>query len=290
LSSLGILSFTITFLLLGYSFIQRKRRRALFARIESESESVMDSNSEFVSANIERALDNILAKVHMPKTYFLFNKYHSELLERAYKSFESDEGISVDQRSSVSKVSEIQPQPTAFFQDAIGSVLDQFSEKAFSHGILLNADLEDDFHVRGEVEALEQVLYNVLSFATSKTLNQVESRRLDIKTSALGGTAYLKIKVANYCFNASELDYIADTDIQTSEVDRNLILVHEVVKDLGASIELRNTIDVDNSSGCEIKVLLERVDVRETIDSAKEITSITKGSKRDILRSFSKNA
>jgi hypothetical protein len=285
LSGFGILGFSITFILLAFSMFQRKRRRQLFARIEADSEKALESNTEFVSANIERALDNILAKVHMPKTYSLFNKYHSDLLERAYKSFESNDGINIDEVSIAVIPQDI---PTSFFQDSMGSVLDQLSEKAFSHGVILNSDLEDNFYVKGSAEALEQVLYNVLNFATAKTLSQVESRRLDIKSSALGGTVYLKIKIANYCFNANELDYIGDTSADESSVDKSLVLIHETVKDLGATIELRNTIDSESGAGCEIKVLLERVE--QEVESKKEVTSITKGSKKDILRSFSQNA
>jgi len=274
---LSILGVVIAFFMIGLATLNRFKNRSLFRKIEEESDRVMSSNTEFLSANVERALDNILSKVEMPKTYALFNKYHSDLLEKAYKEFESDDGISVDSSPKINETKSIEPVVTTDYHNAITLALDGLSQKAFSRGIVLETALEDDFCVRGETEVVEQALCNLLTYtADRESVNAIE-----IKTKALGETAYLKIKLNNYFFSAEELNCINSGDSIDSEVDLNLQLVNEMLKELGAKIKIMNKISLDSDKiESEIEVLFD------VVKSQKVISKVVKGSKRDILKSL----
>ena len=282
---LGVSAVSLIASILSFCFaiVSGFRRRDLFRRIEKESERSMELNSEFVSANVERALDNILSKINMPKTYSLFSKYHSDLLEKAYRSFEGAEGIDIDK---VRSVPDVKIGPTAFYQEALSSALESISKKAFSHGIILETDIEDNFHVRGESEVLEQALCSILNYSADKSLTLVESRKLNLKSKSLGGTAYLRIQIEDYFFNADELDYIEGNRAVDESIDLNLVLVSEMIKDLGAKISLRNKVNNESLSGCEIELLFDRVK-DDMIQNSKKVSSIVKGSKREILESIS---
>lgn len=289
LSSIGVLSFMATFFLIGFSLFQKSRRRELFTKIENESERALKSNTDFVSANIERALDNVLTKMDMPNTYSLFNQYHSQLLEKAYKSFHDDnDGVAIDSTPPKSNSTLMENIETTYFRDAIGNTLDSVSEKLFSRGVLLNTDLEDNFNVKGEQELIEQLVFSLLNFASDKTLQQKDSRQINIVSRALGATAYFKLNISNYCFNASELDSHHSISTLDNQLTSELTIAQEIANDLGLSLELKNAVSLENKLGCEIKVVFDRV--RETgTNPNKALTSVTKGSKRDILKSFNQS-
>ncbi len=267
----------VAFLMVGLSFYNRFKNKSLFRKIEEESDRIMASNSEFLSANIERALDNILSRIEMPKTYALFNRYHSDLLEKAYREFESNDGVDVDSTTPIHSEPVEDYRASTDYQNAMTLAIDGLSQKAFSRGIMLETALEDDFFVRGESEIVEQALCNLLNYAASR--ESVEA--IGLKTKALGETAYLKIKMKNYYFSAEELNFINSGDSSESEVDLNLQLVSEMLKDLSASIKLTNKMNLDSDKiESEIEVLFE------VVKNQKVVSKVVKGSKKDILRSL----
>lgn len=270
---------------MGFLFVQRKNNSEAINHIEKEAEEMVKSDSEIVSAQFDRLIESALKRSGLPNTYSLFSKYHAQLLEKQYNAFESNDGIDIDAVRIETKgelESESENLTKAFFQDAIGTVLDHVGQKAFTHGILLDTKLEDDFWVKADQETLEQVLFSVLSYATESSLNQVADRKISLSSKALGGTALFKVKLHNYCFNANELNYLNGQEA-AGDLGTNLILIHEMVKDLGASIAVKNRLNAQkNIEGSEIEILFERVEVKKTQKSI----SVVKGTKRDILNSI----
>ena len=253
--------------------VQLKQRRESFDAIEND----VANNEEVTAAKIDRILENVFAKLDMPKTYAVVNNYYSNLLEQKYADFEKDEQLSAVKEESVNEII------SSDFHEAMTAVLETMQTKAFTHGIMLDIDLEDDFRVKGEQEALEQFLYNIVNYASENSLHHNEGRRISLKSKPLGGTAYLKVGIANYCFNATELNYLNEIKHTSLDVNMNLILIKELINDIGATIAVKNKTSAShNIEGCEIEIIFERVKAHEVQKDVKVI----KGTKKEILRAI----
>jgi tetrahydromethanopterin S-methyltransferase subunit B len=270
--------------------LQRKADRDALSKIEVESNNILESGEQIISAQFERIIENVMAKVDMPNTYSLLNAYHSNLLEKQYKAFDSKDGVDIEGiREVASEVITLQESETADFHNAMSSVIENISEKAFTHGIIIDSELEDEFVVKGEQDALEQLLFSLMSYATESSLHQIEGRRISLKSKPLGGTAFFKLNMSNYCFNANELNFLNGDEELASSINMNLHLIKEVVKDLGANMAVKNKMNADqNIEGSEIEIIFERVNVEKEVQP-KNI-SIVKGTKKDILKAMQSNA
>ena len=271
--------------------LQSKSDREALSKIEEESNSILESGEEFISAQFERIIENIMAKVDMPKTYSLLNAYHSNLLEKQYKAFDSSEGLVAEGvREDSIEVNTLKEWETADFHSAMSSVLENISEKAFTHGVIIDSELEDEFFIKGEQDALEQLLFSLMSYATESSLHQIEGRKISLKSKPLGGTAFFKLRLSNYCFNANELNFLNGDDELASSINMNLHLIKEVVKDIGANLAVKNKMNAGkNIEGSEIEIVFERVNVDKVAQPKKNV-SIVKGSKKDILKAMENNA
>ena len=263
----------------GLFGVQQKNNRKLFSDIEDDAAA-----SEASAAKVDRILENVFAKLEMPNTYKFVNEYYSTLLEQQYANFESsDEETQVEVKEKPKAV-----EVTADFQEAMNSVLDNIQTKAFTHGIMLDADLDDDFNVKGDQEALAQFLYNLIDYATENSLHHNEGRRVSLRSKPLGGTAYLKVAIANYCFNVDELSYLNTADAESSSVNMNLVLIKELLGDIKATIAVKNKMSAkENIEGCEIEVIFQRYKEETT---EKSITAVVKGTKREILQAMQSEA
>lgn len=296
---MGVNIFSLAGILLAVALYayQRKQSREALNKIEEESNNILDSDEEIISAHFERVIENVMAKVEMPRTYDLLNAYHSNLLEKQYKAFETSEGVNADgiREHSVEVPSvSIENLPAADFHNAMSSVLENISEKAFTHGIMIESDLEDEFFVKGDQDALEQLIFSIMTYATENTINQIEGRKINLRSKALGGTAFFKVKLSNYCFNVDELNFLNGDESLASSVNMNLLLIKEVVKDLGAKIAVKNKMNSSVSiEGSEIEVLFERINTQESKvndELSQKSISIVKGKKKDILKAMQANA
>lgn len=258
---------------------QQKKNRKIFNEIEADTES-----SEANAAKIDRILENVFAKLEMPNTYKYVNEYYSNLLEKQYAEFESNDEV----RTVTEIVEEKAQVVTADFHESVNSVLDSVQTKAFTHGIMLNADIEDDFHVKGDQEALTQFLFNLVDYAADNSLHHNEGRRITLKSKALGGTAYFKVLIANYCFNADELNYLNSSEADAANINMNLILMKELLGDINATIAVKNKMSAkENLEGCEIEVIFQRYKVEAT---EKTVATVVKGTKKEILQAMQSEA
>lgn len=279
-SFIGFLGFSFVATLFGY---QEKTNRKVFMDIEANVDAEKPN-----AAKIDRILENVFSKLQMPKTYNAVNNYYSGVLEQQYAGFTAtDDKEETVTETSLNTVSE-EDVKTADFHEAMSSVLDSIQSKAFTHGIILDAHLDDDFKVKGDQEALTQFLYNVVNYATENSLHHNEGRRVSLKSKPLGGTAYLKVNIANYCFNPDELNFLNSKESESDSINMNLLLIKELISDIKATIAVKNKMSAqENIEGCEIEIVFER-HKEEAVD--KNVATVVKGTKKEILRSLASEA
>lgn len=278
--ALSFISFAFFMMTAAGFGVQVKKRKETFDLIENE----VSTSSDLSAAKIDRILENIFGKLQMPQTYQAINNYYSNLLEKQYADFEKNDEIPVvSPKMTPKKV----PVISADFHTAMSSALESMQTKALSHGIMLEADLNDEFRVKGEQEAVDQFVYNLVNYAADNSLASNEGRKISFKSNALGATAYLKIKVSNYCFNATELNFLNSGDQSFDDVNMNLIIIKELLSDIGATLAVKNKTSATQSlEGCEMEVVFERVLATEAIKEVK----VVKGTKAQILRSMHSEA
>lgn len=269
-SFVGFVGFTLVASIFG---IQQKKNREIFAEIEAST-----ADGEINAAKVDRILENVFSKLEMPNTYKVVNNYYSSLLEAQYAGqVATDDQVRTQEVEAVKEVVK-----TADFHHAMDSVLETIQTKTFTHGIILDMDMDDEYLVKGDQEALTQFLYNVMDYATQNSLHQNEGRKITLRTKPLGGTAYLKVGIANYCFNPDELNYLNGSESEATNVNMNLMLMKELLADIKATIAVKNKMSAqENIEGCEIEVIFVRYKEEST---EKSVAHVVKGTKKEILQ------
>ena len=163
----------------------------------------------------------------------------------------------------------------ANFQNSYNNALDRIQDKAFENGVLLETDLSEEFLVFSKEEPLEQLLLSLFSFAMDN------GEKVVVKSKALGGIAYCKVKIPGHSYSQSDIDFIngAEADAHTS---LDLILIRELLADSDAKVSVRNRTNSKlNTQTSELELIFDRVNPQTSTASEKEV-NIVKGSKRQI--------
>lgn len=247
----------------------------------------MIQNDEVETFKIDRLIENILNTHEYPKAWEAFQKYHTTLLER--KSFTSKV---FDETAPIVKEEE---DAGIDFNEAFNAAFNQIKQTAFNHGIIVDFDFDQNLYVKADREALEQMFMTVVADAINKSLSHNEGRKIILRSKALGGTAYFKVKVAGHLFNSSELEYVSNDEASKESVSTETMILKEIVSDLNGSLVLKNKMNEEGGiSGSEIEIGLKRTNTLTSIESKEEakpsLKSIVKGKKKDILESFNSEA
>tara|TARA_Y100000768_G_C23990989_1_gene692946 strand:+ start:9746 stop:11098 length:1353 start_codon:yes stop_codon:yes gene_type:complete len=167
----------------------------------------------------------------------------------------------------------------ANFQTSFNSALDGVQDKAFENGVILETDLSEEFSVFSKEEPLEQLLLSLFSFAMDN------GEKVEIKSKALGGIAYCKVKIPGHSFNQSELDFMNGGEAQ-ADTALELILLRELLTDSEAKVSIRNrTNSKKQTQTSELELIFERAHPQSNVKTHKTSereVNIVKGSKRQI--------
>jgi hypothetical protein len=288
--TIAVLAF-VAFIAIGTIFgINLQRNRKWFRLIEDD----FSKAEEISAAKITVALDNIFHRLEMPKTQLAIEHYLTGLLEKQYddKTVAIDSSAMMKSDTSKKETSKTTHQSSgADFQNALNATLDAVQNRAFTHGILIDADLNDDFNVAADQETLEQFLYNLLNYALDNSVIHNEGRKISLRSKPLGGTAYLKMSIANYCFNADELNFLNSHNATGEGLNVNLVLMKELIQDIGATFAVKNKMNREQGvEGSEIEIVFKRVFASTSEPIADKVVNIMKGSKKEILRAFNSEA
>ena len=164
--------------------------------------------------------------------------------------------------------------------------MDRLNNKAFTHGIIFDTDLGEDFNVTGASESIEQLIFTLINQGIDSSLKHNQGRKVSIRSKALGGIAYFKMNVANHLFNPDELEAFNNGDSNALAGNMNLMMINEIANDLNVGISFKNKVNDQNFTGSEIEVVFNRVmDEVDTV-AAKKV-SVFKGTKSQIKQMIS---
>ena len=221
---------------------------------------------------IDRMMDIICQRLQIPKTAELFAFYHHQVRQNQYRP---------------SPMLENRPLPRSefknpsYFQKSMQTAFNNLMNKSFAQGIMVDADLDDEFYVAVKEEPLEQLLYSVIQYSIDLAQkSQSQEKRLSMSSKVLGPTAYLRLKVDGPCFTSSELEFINGTVSSTEGINMNLVLTKEMAKDAKVSFAIKNKTNVTHGvDGVQVDLVFDCIKVEE---KKKEVKKVVKGSKKDI--------
>lgn len=253
-------------------------------QLEKVAQEMLAKN-DLETYKVDRLIENILNTHGHTKAWEVFKNYHATLLEK--KSFSYSENENTHYLESETQ----QEEDGVDFNEAFNAAFDQIKQTAFNHGIIIDFDFDQNLFVKADREALEQMFMTVISGAIEKSLAHNQGRKIILRSKALGGTAYFKVKVVGHLFNTSELEFVNSHDGEVSSVSTQTLLLKEIVNDMRGSLSFKNKINEEGGiSGSEIEIGLIRTQNNVVEENKREIQNIVKGKKRDILRSFESEA
>ncbi len=164
-------------------------------------------------------------------------------------------------------------------EDRIATVIDLISSKIFTLGINLDIDSED-IKVYAEEEALDQVIYHLLTNAIDNYDFEDPKKYLSINTRVLGSTVLFDVFDSGREFSK---EFLRQTKgLSTGILEHtDLAIAQSLVKDMGAKISFENVGNEDGGHvGRKIQIVLTAV---ESSNKKKKVTRVEKGTKKEIL-------
>ena len=292
IESAKVLGFAIWILLGLFSlayYVANRLSAARLGQVEKAAKAMLESENELMSAKVDRFLEHSLNVAKIPETYNLFNRYHAQLLEKTVsiaKTADSDVAEAELPRE-VTVEGEVVDLNAAF-----NASLKMVQDLAFTHGVILDFQLDDDLYAMGNSDGIIQVIYNILSFSINSSLDHNTGRRVTVRARNLGEAVLLKTSIEHHHFEASELGFNGDEG-QEDETELSLMMARELLSDYEGQIQLKNE---DDAKAGSIEVVLQRAPEDkakeahelaqkvETLVESRNLVSLRKGTKKDILK------
>lgn len=266
ISLLMIASSSVFVFLLSFAFFilsTRRNNKYLKATDKLAAKLIEDYESE----KSERLFTELFQKLKLSNVH--------ELHKLAKNNVETIERLPV-----VKKVPEIE---TANLAKIISKRIEAFGPKILSLGVGLDVRKLKEFHVKGEEDLIDQLIFHSLNYS----LDFSKEKRVSLETSLLGSIAVFKIKLNSHCFNTNELDFLNSDTSDAQTVNLDLKLLKELTQDLDGSFAVRNKVDAArNMISSEIEFLFTVPAIRKSKGTVK----LLKGTKKEILAQINSEA
>lgn len=275
----------------------RQKEKGVFERYNLEARDLLEASGDKDKLILKtgRLMEALFQTAQAPACRELYERVIGDLIEGAAAGH-SDNKVYEEKTEAATKVQEqgTVKGETTNFGEAARTLVDRISDKAFTHGILLAQELDEDFLVKGNEESLGQLLHNLLSFAVENSLSQNEGRKITVRAKALGGIAYFKTRISNYLLNPDEIEFFNGGGPKANS-NVNLLLMKEIAADMGVSIAAKNIVNGGaNFTGAEIEVVFKRAKdetaSNEKSSSKRGLSKVVKGGKKDILKALGAEA
>ena len=294
LTQFATVGVVLTFFLGGLWFVATNKKGEEKERIEQFANTLLYEKNYVDADDVARkalsfsGFDNVLA---------LYNE------SIAFKYMQSPVVADLTPPAQELESSIVTTQKGVNLDSSFNVALKGIQNKAFTHGVLIDFDIDENISVKGDSEELEQVFFQTLNYSLESSIAFEQGRKIIVRSISNGNTSGVKFNIANHCFNSSELDYLCGNSNQTNGVNTGLVLIREVMNEFEGDIEVRNTINSDgNLTGSEISIMLVRTFTPAPAEEAlpaipvdekgSKIISIVKGKekrpfKSDEIRSLS---
>lgn len=165
--------------------------------------------------------------------------------------------------------------------DVMTKVVNLVSGKAFSNGVILDVDLNAPFYVKGDVEAVQQIIYNLFSHSINNNLNNQTTKRIRSQLLSTNGKVVLKLTDSSQIYT-QEMVMNLNSEGQIT-TDPGLAICKEFVKECEGEIHAKNQFD---AAGNIASSLTEVMFVEAKPVNENKTVIIHKGKKKDFRKKF----
>jgi hypothetical protein len=300
--SLAVIALVLSQLALLFSFFTLFLKRRILKQELSNIETIVkeEASNGDINLFVQNISNKLFKLLNIPETQSMMVSFQARLIEENHKLQDDlisahTLGMSIDQTGIVIEENELASEEvieekieTSDFNNSLNIVLDRVKGKAFNHGIIIDTEISEEIEVNSSEEALDQLLFSIISYAMDSSLEHNEGRKVIIKGKPLGGIAYCKLKVEGYSFSDEDIKIINGKEVN-SDTNMNLVLLKELLIDTNANLAVKNRFNSSNGlTESEIELIFERA--KPSIAAQKEISKIVKGTKKELKAYFAQNA
>ena len=259
----------LVLLIMGWDYLGRRRILNSNFRIEDEAHAQLAKDIP-VSANIEELIVDALESNHLQYCARLFSRYHSDVLDGRISAFMSK---SYEEKQQVEKVEEQIPDLNEIHINGVFTrVMKILSSKLFTQGVVVNFDVDEDIYVWAKGEALEQVLYQLVTSALTSFDSELRAKKITLGCQKLGGTILLDLCDSGIGFS--------DQELTGQQEELYLKIAREFMSEFGGEILLENLIDDQQQIvGRKFQLVFKAVIERQ----APRLVSLKQGRKKELL-------
>lgn len=267
----GLIIFVLSLSLLS---LQEFNRLQLQREIEREALNYLKAGQANAAAIVDQLVDRALMTASMPVTAQIFRDYHENYLERMAAKVPMAKPAVREEK----KEEEVVVEEAAFsgHRTSLKEVLVSIQ----------NIQPRDTVHMTEIRDVSLNVPYEAFEQMMSAAINQLASRRQDNKKIMISNQIHSDKSVVNFflagnVFSASELEFTENSQAVAPDLDMNLIILKEMVREAGAQWHLENKVDRSgNITGMNIRFTIARVPK----ERSKNLVSVMKGKKKDLTK------
>lgn len=297
--SLAVAALILSQLALLFSFFSLFLKRRILKQELSNIETIVkeEANNGDINLFVQNISNKLFKLLDIPETQSMMASYQTNLVDENHKLQDDlisahTLGMSIEETGLVIEedFDEVVEEKieTSDFNNSLNIVLDRVKGKAFNHGIIIDTEISEEIEVNSSEEALDQLLFSIISYAMDSSLEHNDGRKVIIKGKPLGGIAYCKLKVEGHSFSDDDLKIINGKEVN-SETNMNLVLLKELLIDTNANLAVKNRFNSSNGlTESEMELIFERA--KPTQAAQKEISKIVKGTKKELKAYFAQNA
>lgn len=271
---------------------ERQAEKNFFKELNDQAKDTLENfnDLEMSSIRTQRLMEKVFKKLQAPFCFELFNQVQTDLLESRsthlskignYEEQGETLAASSPKEEAQENIEKVE------FNSHARSLINRMRTKIDSEGIAIEESLEDEIFVKGNEEGLEQLLFNLFSFAIEKSATSDGQKKVNIRSKALGGISYCKVRISDLVLNTDEMEFF-HSPMESSSNNVNLAVLKELAMDLDANLGAKNILNSNgNFSGAEIELVFKRL---KPLRKQSGLRTLMKGSKKDILRAMQSEA
>lgn len=240
---------------------------------EMQALTLLNTGNAQIGAMVDQLISNGLEAQGMHVSAQVFRDYHGAVLERMATR------TSFDQPNSMEQVTH-EPTTSASPREVVAAVSVPVTPEMDARKILtaqavrLKASMEvQEATVLADAELVSQIIQ---AFG-----QRFSSGKVQLQGVRVGDNYQVKVIAENVCFNASELNYVTQTDASMQGVDVNIVLGMDLIRDNNIQAQIKNrTNEVGVVAGAEAIFTLPSAPSRT-------LMNVVRGKKKDLARTLS---
>ena len=310
-SNLTILLISLCFiapLLLLWDFAQRRSVEQRNSSSENDARKRIESGESIVHSEVASIIKDALEQNQLVYCSKLFSQFHAiNSLNPIKESVVNLQAMVKDQSATEQEIDNIWNQseaidsivrsaeggsaseegdeaysgPIVEIDQTLTKVVNHLSNKLLAEGVIIDLEIAENIGVQGEVEAVEQVVYNVIMNAVKNCQVDESTGRISIEAKRIGSNICINLSDSGSGFSRDFLSAVNGLGDLDDHMPLSLQISKELIEDASGSITFENIYRDGEVFGSKVQVVMKSAEL-----SNKRVSSVQAGTKREILEAI----